>query len=892
MPTRHARGGVCLLLSIAVITLQTPVAAAQTGTIRGTVTDAETGAALIGANVIASQEGLRRGASTVGGGAFVLADLPAGSWTVEITYVGYESRVLDNISVTAGSSQTLRVELSTTTLEVGETVVVTASRRPEKVMDAPVAVSVVESREISMRPAMSVSSHLMGLPGVDVVRTGMTQDRVVMRGLNGTMTWRALTLTDNRIAQMPSLRFNLYQVIPVTNEDIERIEVAYGPGSALYGPNAAGGVVHMITKSPFTSQGTSVRIAGGERGLLINSFRHAGTIGQKVGYKFSAEQARGRDWEYRDPAEPDSLIKGFQTATGRVDQTGLIPNQRDFDIDRLMGEARVDYRMNSQTTLIFSGGISRISNIELTDVGAFQAVDWTSTYLQGRLLYRDLFAQVYVNRSDAGDTFNLRSGDLLVDRSSLFVAQVQHGVSLAGGRHRLTYGADLLLTRPDTDYTLSGRNEDDDDINEVGGFLQSESVLSSKWRLIGAARIDDNNRLSKANFSPRAALIYEPDQIHNFRFTYNRAYETPRTNHMLVDFMVLSSLGPFPYAGRLRGVPATGWQFRRDSSGGLGGLYMQSIFTPPGAGGPSAYLPADATVIWDAVVGFLQTQGVDLSGVPAPTTSDVGTNLGLLNTTTGAFDPATASDVVDLPPLEPTRTTTFEVGYKGVINNRLLATINVYHENTKNLVGPWLVETPNVFFDEASMAAYLGNFMPAANAAALASSIASIPVGTITPEGADPADLVFSTRNFGELSYYGAELGLTLFANANWRFTGSYTYMSENFFPKRTGEPNDLTLNAPRFKFGGSVTYTSPTSGLDVNLRTRFVDSFPVITGLGSTKIDSYTVVDLNARYELPFSEGLGLNLSIQNLLDNRHREFDGVPEIGRLTMLQFTFNR
>ena len=58
-----------------------------------------------------------------------------------------------------------------------------------------------------------------------------------------------LALTDNRISKSPSLRLNAYNFIPITNDDIERIELVFGPGSALYGPNCANGVMHIITRS-------------------------------------------------------------------------------------------------------------------------------------------------------------------------------------------------------------------------------------------------------------------------------------------------------------------------------------------------------------------------------------------------------------------------------------------------------------------------------------------------------------------------------------------------------------------------------------------------------------------------------------------------------------------
>ena len=132
------------------------------------------------------------------------------------------------------------------------------------------------------------------LPGVDFAKVGVARSNAVVRGFNNVFSGTLLTLTDNRIARVPSLRVNAFNFIPLTNDDVERIEVVLGPGSALYGPNSADGVMHVITRSPFASQGTSVNVGMGERSLRQTGFRHAGALGDRLGYKVSASTTRGR----------------------------------------------------------------------------------------------------------------------------------------------------------------------------------------------------------------------------------------------------------------------------------------------------------------------------------------------------------------------------------------------------------------------------------------------------------------------------------------------------------------------------------------------------------------------------------------------------------------------
>ena len=103
----------------------------------------------------------------------------------------------------------------------------------------------------------------------------------------------------------------------------------------------------------------------------------------------------------------------------------------------------------------------------------------------------------------------MRSGDPIADLSSLTVFQVQHTASL-GLRQQFTYGVDALWTRPDTKGTITGQNEDDDKIDEYGGYLQSETTLTDQLDLVLALRYDYHNRLEDLEASPRAALVFKP----------------------------------------------------------------------------------------------------------------------------------------------------------------------------------------------------------------------------------------------------------------------------------------------------------------------------------------------------------------------------------------------
>ena len=182
-------------------------------------------------------------------------------------------------------------------------VVVTASRRQEKALDAPASISTVSAEEVARTAATTVADHVRALPGVDAAQTGINQGTVVSRGFNNVFSGALLAIIDNRYARVPSLRFNAYNMFPTNDLDLDRIEVSLGPGAALYGPNASNGVMHLITSSPLDRQGSSVSVAGGERSFFHGQFRTAQAPSDNFGFKISGQYMRGNDWEYDDPAE-------------------------------------------------------------------------------------------------------------------------------------------------------------------------------------------------------------------------------------------------------------------------------------------------------------------------------------------------------------------------------------------------------------------------------------------------------------------------------------------------------------------------------------------------------------------------------------------------------------
>jgi outer membrane receptor protein involved in Fe transport len=1018
---RLKQRSVLLLALVAVLCVA--VVSVQAATLNVTVTDAQTGDKLNGISItVTSQAGASSEGVSDAAGMLEIADLSAGAYTIAASAPGYADKMMANVELVADGTTSVEIALSSEVIEL-EQVSVTASRRREKVLEAPASVALVTGSQIRDRVAPSVTEHLKSVRGVDVVNTGLGASHVVVRGFNNVFSGSLLALVDNRIARIPSLRVNAYTLIPTSSEDIEQIEVVSGPGSALYGPNSANGVMHILTRSPFTSQGTTISIGGGERSVLMGSLRHAGVFNEQIGYKLSGGYFRGNDWE-EGRALADLEGEGAP----------------DFDTYKASGEFRVDYRPSDEMTAILASGFTQTTGTELTGIGAGQTKNWTYGYVQGRFIYKDLFAQAFWNRSDAADTYLLRTGQPIIDNSDLYVGQIQHGYSL-GERQRFTYGLDLLLTRPDTEGSINGSNEDNDNINEIGTYLQSETKILPELKFIAAARLDDHNRINDLVFSPRVGLVLQPNNDHNLRVTYNRAFSTPGTSNLFLDVLSAEDafgLGPKlqPALGfspsidvRAQGVPAeTGFTFKRSPDGRP---QFRSPFSPLAKLPDEAHIPLDdpvfTNVMWSVGRGAVMS-GVQpvfeeavkqtlqqtfspqalpqvIAGLPPETIQGVATQalatlppqvlqglppefapllqpgaiaalppeqlqqivplvlqalppqvvqglaaslaasteeqiltgfanlipeqvdgvkmvLRTLNPETAEF--TDVEDVNAVDPLKPTITQTYEFGYKGILMNKLAFSADVYHTRIKDFVGPLVVETPNVFLDAASLGAFLTQHFttmlsdpqnatlnqallafdaPAQGGNGNGSAVdeltklfvagtenngpAFIPFGTVTPEEAtDPTAVMLTYRNYGDISLNGLDCSLTYYLNPSWSLGGNYSFVSKDLFETNL---RDIALNAPKNKFGANVQYHNTNLGLAAGVRMNFVAGFPVNSGVYIGEVESYSTIDLNAGYDIPFGPSPRLSLTVQNVLNTMYQPFIGAPDIGRLSLVRLT---
>jgi outer membrane receptor for ferrienterochelin and colicins len=737
------------LLAVLGLFAAASAADAQTGTITGRVTQQEAG------NPIAfAQISVMRGLTVVANGqtgedgSYRIANVPVGTYTVQARSVGFALRRAEGVQVASGAATTVDFAL-TASASVLNPLTVTGTRGSgeEKVLESPNAISVVTSERIAERPSITVTDHLKSQPGLSISNGGIVQANIVSRGFNNAFSTTMLMLQDYRFAGVPSLRVNVPFLFTGTGEDIDRIEVLQGPASALYGPNSGAGVLHVITKSPFQSTGTTLTLDGGERSMGRVAGRHAGTLGERFAYKLSGEYFTAKDWEYIDPNEvrlgptatpaEREAYKLWSATDTRVPLSRRGQQKfRNYDLEKYSGEARLDFRPNDDTEAITTFGYSQVgSGLEITTTfGAAQVKNWSYTNLQQRFRHKKFFAQVFYNASDAGNsdaaddrgTFYLRSGIPVVDQSTVLVGQVQQ--SFDARDTRFTAGVDYINTQPKTAGTIMGRNEDDDTINEMGAYLQVTHPLTPKLDFMGAVRADANSRIEGTQFSPRAAFVYKAAQDQNFRFTYNRAFNSPASFSFFLDQWAGTRLNLGPVLGntdvQIFGNPSKrGWVYDRSCDQTInGGLCMRSPLAganPVPATGANL-VPGAMQAFGPALVGSIAgTFGLTpaqqaailaaLQGL-APTNAQVGgvlRNLGAPGTPVVPF-----SAVTDFAPLGANFSNTWELGYKGLFNERLRIAVDLWYQIRPAEPTTQVINIDDaVFMDPATLGAFLGASM-------------------------------------------------------------------------------------------------------------------------------------------------------------------------------------
>jgi len=467
-------------------------------------------------------------------GSFALSGLAPGTYGLLISYTGYQNAEL-SVQVTAGQTTELSVVL-VPGIEL-DPVQITAGRRQEKVLEAPASITVVSGGEIALEAPQTAVRALRNVTGVDIVQTGVDRHEVTLRGFSGVFNGAAHVMTDYRQASAAVIGVNVHSIMPTLPIDIDRVEVVRGAGAALYGPGVDAGVIHYLSRDAFSRPGFTVAVAGGERRLMNFQGRVAGVIGRKLGLKLTGAYSTANEFELEGCAQELLKEAKFDQCPDSLDAQQLaLDGERETAFNKLVLNGYAEYRFGNRTSLHLSGGFGRLNAAVLSGIGTIQGVNYLATYGQIRFSSGPFFAQAYLNTNDSGESY-VYSGDSVFEFSSQANIQAQYSLNIVGERQELIFGTDLEFLSPDSRRTVYGRNEDLDNIRELGAYIQSKTQITDKLDVVAAIRGDHHSRFKNTNFSPRLGFVVKPTAASSFRVTYNRTVVNPGATALFLDIV-------------------------------------------------------------------------------------------------------------------------------------------------------------------------------------------------------------------------------------------------------------------------------------------------------------------------------------------------------------------
>ena len=408
-------------------------------------------------------------------------------------------------------------------------IVASVSRLPQRLADAPAAVTVVDREMIKASGARDLNDIFRLVPGFQTYPNNTESARATYHGMgDGDYSSRVQVLIDGRSMYSPLFGGGVnWATLPVAIEDIERIEVVRGTNAVSYGSNAFLGVINIITVDPALVRGTSVSTSYGNQNVRDYGLRTGGKLGEAGDFRFTFRQ---------------------QNDDGLSNRADWIDSyfSRLFDL-------RADFALSERDSLQVSlgqaegvtqngriGSVTRVGPLSVAD-NPIREMRQTDSYVQ--LLWRRVLSPTsdlqlrysYVkDRSD--DAFSVSLPPPLVfsvnqsgDEGQRNELELQHNFQLADAA-RLVWGASWREDGIRSAWALPGQGMVSREISRVFGNLEWKPV---PWFTGNAGLAGENDSLAGFHALPRLSSHFHLNAENTIRLGYSRAYHTGST----VDYL-------------------------------------------------------------------------------------------------------------------------------------------------------------------------------------------------------------------------------------------------------------------------------------------------------------------------------------------------------------------
>ncbi|MEW7290696.1 TonB-dependent receptor domain-containing protein [Aquimarina sp. 2304DJ70-9] len=882
--------------------------------IEGTVKD-KNNIPILGVNVIIKDT--NEGVSSDIDGNFKITTSKEYPVILQFSFLGYQTQ---EVEVTSASRVEIILQQDA---QLMDEVVVSTSRKSERIIDAPASVSIISAKSLGTKPVENAAKALTSLVGVDVAEDNIGQYSVTLRGNRFPFGNTTLVMVDNRNIKIPGFDYSDFSRIPLLTEDFERIEVTRGPASALYGPGVSSGVIQYRSKSPIKYPGTTVTVGGGLQSTLQAGIKHAQKINDHFGFKISAKYLTAEAWEYDRNDPQDAAHLAINNTVIRNPVTGatiltLDPNDPVETAIQNFGIAgNIEYQ-NKGHLLNVNLGYSRGKAPFYLDRGDGYW-DFPSIYSQVRYSKGGFFIQYDNNfiNSKEGNSFGYKSGDVFISKNASHEIQTQYNFDLFKDKLNISVGGEYRIETTDSEGTIYGRFEDDDDFDIVGGYLYADYViLKDKLNLKATGRLDNFIAMDATEFSPQLAIVFKPLPGHSFRGAWSRTATPPPAVDFFGDVTVSSPSADQPFFINYLGGNAL---YNYDTA-------ITNTFIPTGDAanpfvsfegtdfplqtayaialqelGASGQVPAD-------LIAFLQTKLPDISGGSTPVLIDPLTQ----QPYAAGVNPLSAKTERVLPSI----TENYELGYKGFIGEKLAFEVSSYWGKSirinQQITNPLslfatisqdlvraatgAISDPEYAFlgSQLGITADEARGLIAQAFTTVGDNLAAQPLGVVAHSLANKfpnaAEVHLTTQSVDlddPIVWGGIEAGVSYSFNENLNAFVNYNFVNNDFnntnvvntglTPRNRVKLGVEYIQEVGFSFGASMRYQDPYTA-------SFQDGYR-FSGVSP----SFSVYDANVSYK--FKKGLNIAVSGQNIFNNEYRAYPFTPKIGTMVLAKATYS-
>ena len=511
--TKNLLGLMMLLVSF--------VTYAQT-VISGKVSD-EAKEPVIGANI--SIKGTSEGTITDIDGNFELSTEQSTPFTIVVTMVGMENVEKEITGSTSGLDIGMKEEHN-----ILNTVVVSASRVEEKILESPVTIEKMDQKMVKQSSSNDYYDDLSKLKGVQVINGSMNLTSVNTRGFGGISNTRFVQLMDGMDNAAPLLNFPTGNIVGIGELDVQNVELVPGAASALYGPNAFNGILLMNSKNPFDSPGFSAQVKGGFASAS-NGYgtKPLGSVAMRVGHvwkrkgqdyvaiKFNANAFQGTDWYANDMSTRDD-----NGPIGAPNYDGMNVYGDETPIQVPYGGIRGNLIASTSGSLqnnpAFVSAVTAGVTAQVT-AAVTQQVNANRPAIEAgvtAVVRQNAYDQAIANGADAA-TANMMADTYISSQDGITMIQTQTNLKI---QQLIQQNVDAVLPgQIATNLPIQATNTATSKIDSISSLLN----LDVRRTGLGEHKLYDaiNDKNKATSFKGDVGIYYRPFKDKSYEFSYN-----------------------------------------------------------------------------------------------------------------------------------------------------------------------------------------------------------------------------------------------------------------------------------------------------------------------------------------------------------------------------------